>query len=76
MTVSAIGNKHRHKNVSYDYTSNERSKCVEKCSKNSCATLLVKIIEKYLRRRSSCSSKLIVLKNFANFTGTYVTVSF
>ena len=48
MIISAIGNKYWHKNVSYDYTNNDRSKCVEKCSKNSCATLLVKIIEEYL----------------------------
>ena len=35
----------------------KRNKCVEKCSKYSCATatLLVKIIEKYLQCRSNCS---------------------
>ena len=35
------------------YYNNKQSKYVEKCSKNSCATLLVKIIEKCSRCRSS-----------------------
>ena len=38
--------------VCYDYN-NERSEYVEKCSNISCATLLVKIIAKYLRCKSN-----------------------
>ena len=54
MTTTGIGNNLRHKNV-YRFLwlhNNERSKYVEMDSKNSCVTLLVKTIEKYLRCRS------------------------
>ena len=55
MTTTGIGNNLRHKSV-YNFLwlhNNKQSKYVEKCSKNSCATLLVKIIEKCSRCRSS-----------------------
>ena len=48
--------------ISYDYV-------------DSCATLLVKIIEKYLQCRNSRSQmffQVTVLKNFANFTGKHL----
>ena len=70
-TITGIGNNLRHKNV-YRVLwlhNNEQSEYVEKCSKNSCATLLVKIIEKYLRCRSSYSQmffKVSVLKKTFN----------
>ena len=54
-TSTGIWNNLRHKNVYcllWLYN-NKRSKYVENCSKKSCALLLVKIIEKYLRCRSS-----------------------
>ena len=57
MTTTGIGKNLRHKNV-YCFLwlhNNERSKYVENRFKNSCATLLVKIIEKYLRCRNSPS---------------------
>ena len=71
MTTTGIGNNLRHKNVDRFLWlhNNERSKYVEKCFKNSCATLLVKIIEKYLRCRSSCLQmffKVSVLKKAFN----------
>ena len=67
MTTTGIGNNLRHKKV-YRFLwlhNNERSKYIVKCSKNSCAALLVKIIEKYLRCRKSSSQiffKVRVLK--------------
>ena len=71
MTRTGIGNNLRHKNV-YCFLwlhSNEWSKYVENCSKNSFATPLVKIIEKYLQCRSSRSQmffKVSVLKKAFN----------
>ena len=55
MTTTEIGNKLRHKNA-YHFLwlhNNERSKYVKNCSKNSFATHLVKLIEKYSRCRRS-----------------------
>ena len=53
ITTTAIGNnlRLRHKNFNHFLWphNNNRSEYVEKCSKNNRATLLVKIIEKYLR---------------------------
>ena len=66
MTTTGIGNNLRHKNV-YRFLwlhNNKRNKYVEKGPKNSCATLLVKVVQKYLRcrkqsfadvRQSKCS---------------------
>ena len=71
MTTTGIGNNLRHKSV-YHFLwlhNNKESKYVEKCSKNSCATLLVKIIKKCLRYRSShlqMSFKVSVLKKALN----------
>ena len=55
MTTTGIGNKLRHKNVYRFFWlhNNERSKYVNNCSKNSFATHLVKLVEKYSRCRRS-----------------------
>ena len=64
ITTTSISNSLRHKHVyhfSYDYI-------------DSCATILVKIIEKYLQCRNSCSQmffQITVFKNVANFTGKH-----
>ena len=79
MTIAAIGNKFRHKNVSYDYTTTNVVNALKsvlkivvlhfwgKSSKSSCDA------EAVVRR---CSAKVSVLKNFANFAGTCVRVTF
>ena len=54
---------------------NERNKCVEKCSKNSSATLLLKSLKSTCNVEAvvhKCSSKLGVLKNLASFTGKHL----
>ena len=64
MTTTGIGNKLRHKNV-YCFLwlhNNERNKYVEKGPKNSCATLLVKVIEKYLRCRKQSFADVLQSK--------------
>ena len=79
MTITAIGNKHRHKNVYYDYTTTNVVNALKsvlkivvlhfwgKLWKSTCET------EAVVRR---CSAKVSVLKNFADFTGTCIRVSF
>ena len=69
MTATGIGNNLRHKNV-YLFLwlhNNERNKYIEKCCKNNCGKLLVKIIEKYLRcSRSQMFRNISVLKKAFN----------
>ena len=69
MTATGIGKNLMHENV-YLFLwlhNNERNKNIEKCCKNSCDMLLVKIIEKYLRcSRSQMFLKVSVLKKAFN----------
>ena len=64
MTLTATGNKLRHKNVSYDYITTDVV--------NALKSVLKIIVEKYLRCRSRCYSEVIVMKNFANFRGSCI----
>ena len=54
MTLTAIGNKLRHKNVSYDYITTNVV--------NALKSVLKIIVEKYLRCRSRCYSEVTVMK--------------
>ena len=64
MTLTAIGNKLRHKNVSYDYITTNVV--------NALKSVLKIIVEKYLRCRSRCYSEVTVMKIFANFRGSCI----
>ena len=79
MTITAIGNKLRHKNVSYDYTTTNLVNAL----KNVLKLVVLHFWRKSLKRTCDaeavvrrCSSKVSVLKNFADSTGTCVRVFF
>ena len=73
MTITAIGNKHRQKNVYYDYTTTNVVNALKSVLKIVVLHFWLKLLTStcetgaVIRR---CSTKVSVLKNFANFTGT------